>query len=74
MLGPVQLDDQLCVLAAEVGDVPVDRDLATELESVELPIAERSPELGLGVSLFDPKTSRACDGIRRLSRWDAPSP
>ena len=74
MLAPVQLDDELSVPAAEIGDVMVYGDLAPELESVELSVAKRSPELRLCVGLFDPKTSRACDGIGSLSRWDAPSP
>ncbi len=52
VLAAVQFGDQLGVDAAEIGDVRVDRDLPTELETIELPVPECAPEVRFGVGLL----------------------
>src|SRR6266542_138190 len=51
VLPAIQLDDQACFGAAEVGDVRLDQMLTPELGSLQSPISEATPELTLGVGL-----------------------
>ena len=44
MLTPVELDHKGSLPADEVGDIRTERQLADELESVELPIPNELPE------------------------------
>jgi hypothetical protein len=54
VLASVELYDQLGVDAAEVGDIPVNRKLGTELEAIELARAKRPPEPRLDIRLIAP--------------------
>jgi hypothetical protein len=44
MRGPIELDDEPFSEANEIGDVTVDRLLAAETESLELPAPQEAPE------------------------------
>ena len=52
MLATVQFDHKLRINTAEVGNVEVDRVLASELRAGELPMSNPRPEGPLGVGLF----------------------
>ena len=51
VLAPVEFDDQAGRVANEVGDLAVDGRLTTELEAVELAVAESAPQFAFDVGL-----------------------
>ena len=65
VLSAVEFDDEPCFETREVGDVSVDRDLATESMAAELAPAQMSPEVLLSVRRLISQSARAalCDRI-----------
>ena len=49
VLAAVQLDDQAMLQTGEIDDEPIDRDLALELQTIELPVPQLPPELPFGI-------------------------
>ena len=47
MLATIDLDNEICLQAGKIDDEPIDRNLALELETEELPIAKLRPQLSL---------------------------
>jgi len=61
VLSTVQLDNQPAVRASEIGDIPADRVLATELESGEPPISQVLPQSFLSLRLVTPEPASEPD-------------
>ena len=70
MRNSVDLHDQACGGAEEIGDEGTDRLLATELGACDLAGAQRPPEYGFTTCGFAAHRS----GEREKSGWDDPSP
>jgi uncharacterized protein YaiL (DUF2058 family) len=60
MLSAVDLDDQRCFDAGEVGEMRADRVLAAELEASELTVAQLAPQQLLGVGRGGAKVAGSC--------------
>ena len=55
MLASIELDDELCFEADEIGDVGSNGLLPAKFDSVKAPVAQRVPQLALDFRLFAPK-------------------
>jgi hypothetical protein len=65
MLPAINFDDELVLLAIEVGNVPTDRRLAAKLQPIELAIAQAPPHLALPEAWLAAEALSARKGTRR---------
>ena len=49
MLTAIQFDHQPCLNTGKIDDIAAYRDLATETEAGDLPVAEKAPEVAFGI-------------------------
>jgi hypothetical protein len=75
MLTPIEFDDQHCLDASEVGEVPAHRMLSPELVATDLPIAQGLPQRTLGVGRGLAQLARPVGGGgHRLGPHPSPLP
>jgi len=58
VLHPIELDDQLPLVADEIGDRVSDRRLTPELEAIEFPASQLGPQALFGPRRIAPHVSR----------------
>ena len=74
MLTAVELEDEPCGAAGEVGDMPTNQALTDELRTIELTGAQMKPEASLSVGTLTAQVARgSCQSLRQR-RSPAPQP
>ena len=75
MLAAIEFDDQHCLDAREVGEVPAHRMLSPELVAADLPIAQGLPQCTLGVGRGLAQLARPVGGAdHRINPHPSPLP